>query len=71
MTIPTKRWLTTEEAADYTGISAYTLNEWRRKGEGPAYSRPGPRMTRYDVEDLDAFMESYKQDAAGEEAPAA
>lgn len=56
------RWLTTQEAAEYLSISATTLVRWRSIGKGPKFSRPGPRLIRYDIEDLQEFMESAAED---------
>jgi excisionase family DNA binding protein len=50
--------LTTDEAADYTSFSKRTLENWRRNGGGPQYSKIG-RSVRYRREDLDAFLESH------------
>lgn len=53
-----KRWLTPEEASVYTGISTDKLGNWRRNGKGPSFSKWGRRLIRYDVEELQRFMES-------------
>ena len=38
----TDRLLTVEEAAEYLGVSAYTMREWARQGKVPAV-----RLGRY------------------------
>jgi excisionase family DNA binding protein len=38
--------LTTAEAAKMLGIAEATLNEWRIRGKGPAYTKMG-RLVRY------------------------
>lgn len=50
-------YLDTRQAAALTGIAAYTLECWRRDGEGPPYVKLG-RLVKYRRVDLDAFMES-------------
>lgn len=53
---PQKAYLTTVEAAEYTGISKATLEEWRSKGPGgPAYVKLQSKVL-YRVADLDGFM---------------
>ena len=57
--INTPRRLSEREAAEYLGpVSVRTLQDWRTKGAGPAYSRLGRRIA-YDIADLDAFL--YQQ----------
>lgn len=56
-----KRWLTVEEAATYLGCSRNFLDKDRlTKLHGIRFSRLG-RHIRYDLEDLDAFLESCKE----------
>ena len=51
-----KRRLSEREAAGYLGpVSMRTLQDWRNKGIGPAYTKLGGRVA-YDVADLDAFL---------------
>ena len=51
-----KRGLSEREAASYLGpITVRTLQDWRTKGVGPAYSRLGRRVC-YSVDDLDLFI---------------
>ncbi len=49
-------YLNTRQASELTGITASTLECWRRDGEGPAYVKLG-RMVKYRRQDLDSFME--------------
>jgi len=44
------------EAADYCGVSLYTLRNWRQAGKGPPYSAALGRDPRYHQADLDAFL---------------
>lgn len=49
--------LTTEQAAQYLGLSASTLNKWRCYGTGPKFLKLG-RAVRYLKPELDAFLEA-------------
>ena len=39
--------LTTQDLADWLGVSVQWVNLQRTKGEGPEYERLGPRLIRY------------------------
>ena len=54
------RLLTTEAAAAYLSLEAGTLENWRYEGKGPRVTRPGGHAVRYDIKDLDAWIESQK-----------
>ncbi len=70
--------LTVEEAAYWLKRSVATLDRWRVTGEGPAFLRPKPRLVRYRLADLEAFLgtavrsttEAATRDAAREQAAA-
>ncbi len=47
--------LTTAQAAKVLGIAAATLNEWRVRNEGPAYTKIG-RLVRYSDYELERFV---------------
>ncbi|MCC7261583.1 MAG: helix-turn-helix domain-containing protein [Candidatus Latescibacteria bacterium] len=47
--------LTTREAARRLGLAAGTLQNWRIRGEGPAFVRLG-KAVRYDEHDLARFI---------------
>jgi hypothetical protein len=54
---PTTRRLSEREAAAYLGpVHVRTLQDWRIRGYGPAYTKLGRRVA-YAVADLDAFLE--------------
>lgn len=59
----TKSWMTTREASKYLSISTQQLEKWRSDKTGPSFSKMG-RMVRYRREDLDAFAESHRIEAA-------
>lgn len=54
------RFLTTPEAAEYTGLSTHQLDRLRwSKPPRISYYRPGG-VVKYKVEDLDAYIESCR-----------
>lgn len=54
------RLLKTKEAAEYLGLSVRTLENWRYQGKlGPKVTHLG-RAIRYDIRDLDAYIEEHK-----------
>lgn len=52
---PANRRLSVEMAANYTGLSASTLNKLRVFGGGPIFLKLGRRVA-YDIADLDAWL---------------
>ncbi len=50
------KWLTTEEAAAYLGITRTCIYEWRARGMGPRYYKL-QRQLRYKLEDLEEFLQ--------------
>lgn len=60
-----KKWLTPEEAAEYLGVSPAHLERCRAERTGPSWRKWGPRLVRYSVADLDAFMAKLPSDEAG------
>ncbi len=52
-----KRFLNSEEAADYLGLQRTTLEAWRCRGGGPRFVKLG-RAVRYRQADLDEWIES-------------
>jgi hypothetical protein len=51
-------WLTPEQAARFLGTSVGLLEQRRKRGGGPRYSRHGQRIVRYRVSDLHLWMEA-------------
>ncbi len=49
------------EAAEYIGLSASTLAKMRLRGDGPVYSKAGPRIVLYDRADLEAWLAARKR----------
>lgn len=58
MTNPTL--LTESEAAQYLSLMPKTLARWRWAGQGPTFLKIGGAI-RYQVEDLDLFLELSKR----------
>ncbi len=48
-------------AAAYIGLSASLLAKMRVYGGGPVYSKAGPRVVIYNVEDLDAWLAARRR----------
>lgn len=60
MMITVKEYLTTQEAAEYTGISRSQLAKLRSNGRGCKYIRigsPTKALIRYRKSDLDKWLE--------------
>lgn len=53
------RYVDDVRAANYIGWSPQHLRNLRSRGEGPPYIK-NSRSVRYDLNDLDAWMESRK-----------
>jgi len=53
--------LSTREAARILGLKARTLENWRRVGTGPTYSRIGVRSIRYSRKALQRYIEEHEQ----------
>ena len=53
-----KRLVGQKEAADYLDLSEATLERDRWRGGDIPYIRVGPRAIRYDLNQLDAYLES-------------
>jgi predicted DNA-binding transcriptional regulator AlpA len=55
-----RRMLRTEDAANFTGLSASTLTKLRLTGGGPEYIKLG-KVVVYDLADLDAWLLSKRR----------
>lgn len=53
--------LRTKQAAEYLCLSTSTLAKMRCYGNGPIYSKAGPRLVIYDKLDLDAWLNKRKR----------
>jgi excisionase family DNA binding protein len=50
-----RNWATREQAADHLGVHPNTIDRWRTDGLITAY-RAGPRLLRYDLNEIDAVL---------------
>lgn len=55
--------LTTQQTADYLGVSANALGHWRSSGTGPRFVRIGAAV-RYRIVDVDAYITDNLVDPA-------
>jgi excisionase family DNA binding protein len=62
------RWLRTEEAAAYVGLSKSTLEKLRVTGGGPVYAALG-RVVVYRLEDLDAWVSAHIRCSTSDNTP--
>ena len=60
-----RRYLNTDQAAEYLGLKATTLIELRINGRGPRYSKSVRRVI-YDVRDIDEWVEAGKREFTGQ-----
>lgn len=59
--------LTTEQAADFLGLSPRTLEDWRYKGGGPRYKKVG-RSVRYVKAELIEWVQEGTREHTSQEA---
>lgn len=52
--------MTTEECAVFLNVTTETLFSWRKRGEGPRFSKPTERMVRYLRADVVAWLEENR-----------
>jgi predicted DNA-binding transcriptional regulator AlpA len=57
---PAQRYLTTDQAAEYLGQKPRTLQDWRCDKIGPPFVVLGPRNIKYDIRDLDAWVDERR-----------
>ncbi len=55
---PQKRLLTAPEAAQYLGLAVWTIRQWASQGRIPKVKMG--KALRFDVEDLDRYIEGNK-----------
>ena len=53
--------MTEKQAAKFLGLGTQTLRNWRHLVKGPKYIKMG-RAIRYNIEDLEEFIQSRKKD---------
>ncbi len=57
-TIQPERLYRESEVAPFFGVSHWTLQTWRRQGEGPPYVKVGSRSIRYRGKQLLVWLDS-------------
>lgn len=60
--LATRRQVSSEEAAEFLGISIRKLEKYRREGDGPVFVRLSHKLVRYRVCDLLEFQEQHLQE---------
>ncbi|MDH3702603.1 MAG: helix-turn-helix domain-containing protein [Alphaproteobacteria bacterium] len=58
------------ETAEYLGLSSSTLAKMRLRGDGPAYSKAGPRVVIYDLADMESWLAARKRLSTSDEGAA-
>ncbi len=53
---------TPEDAADFLGVSSWTLAQWRSQSRGPLYSKLEGRLVRYRRTDLEEYLSAHSVD---------
>ena len=61
-----QRKMRPRDAALYLGTTESTLAKWRLRGDGPLYSKCGPRLIIYDVADMDAWLAGRKRSSTSD-----
>jgi len=61
------KFLRTQQAAEYLGISERTMEAWRTNGRGPVY-RKISGCVRYVPDDLDKFVDAAKRTSTSQTA---
>lgn len=64
---PNATKLRAPDAAAYVGLSPSTLAKMRLRGDGPVYSKAGPRIVIYDKLDLDAWLSAQRRRSTSEQ----
>jgi predicted DNA-binding transcriptional regulator AlpA len=66
---PVKGVLRTQQAAQYVGLSASTLEKYRLYGTGPPYQKAGAKIIVYRPEDLDAWLNARRRRSTSDQTP--
>ena len=62
-------YLRTDDAARYVGLTVSTLAKQRLRGDGPPYSKVGPRIVVYARADLDDWIAASARQSTSEILP--
>lgn len=60
-TTETRGFLRATDAAAFIGLSPSTLAKMRLRGDGPPFSKAGPRAVIYAVSDLEQWANQHKR----------
>jgi len=55
-----RQLMTPQQAAEYIGVAKHTLARWRCEGDGPQFLKLGGPV-RYDVADLDTWIDARRR----------
>ena len=61
-----RRVLRTSAAAAYVGLAPSTMAKMRLRGDGPSYSKAGPRIVVYRRRDLDDWLDGRRRKSTSE-----
>ena len=59
-TLKNRNLVSEQMAATYLGFTPRTLQNWRHERKGPSFIQISPRVIRYDVRDLDRWVEEKR-----------
>lgn len=60
-------YLRAPEAATFLKLSPSTLAKMRLRGDGPPFSKAGPRVVVYALDDLEAYLRERKRRSTSDE----
>lgn len=63
-----RKLMNPNQAGAYVGVAAQTLARWRIEGAGPVFLKLGSRV-RYDVADLDRWIDARRRSSTSTGAP--
>ncbi len=58
-----QRLIDTVKASAHLDVEPRTLEDWRRRGVGPPYRRLGRRLVRYNLHELNAWVQAQSAGA--------
>lgn len=64
----TRQIMNPQTAAEYIGVAKHTLARWRTEGGGPPFLKLGAPV-RYDVADLDAWIDARRRRSTSDVSP--
>ena len=67
MTLIQKRFLRAPEAAAYLRLSVSTLAKMRLRGDGPLYTKLGPRLIGFEPQHLDQWAKARVRRSTSDE----